>query len=236
MGRICRMLALLALSWPCHAMNVSALQDLLNIPYVNDGVQDVQGRWTTFTHPETILPTPGLNCSGFTIACARRLLGFSGTVDEATRDRLNDSGQDAKLGRDWDFAWDLIMNLSEGHKRRALLPEGEARIQGTNGLTLRGFPMEDREAWRQVLPRLQARCVYLCSISRSTKGHVQHYHAVLLLRDSLGSVWLYQTLPLGRSHRLNLTSDAGFDRMQEMFRGNKRILILEVDGDTISKP
>ena len=212
------------------------IQDLLSIPYVNDAVLDERGRWTTFTHPETTLPSPGLNCSGFTIACARRLLGFSGTVDEATRDRLGDSGKEAQQGQDWDFAWDLILNLSEGRSRRVLLPEGEARIQGANGLTLRGFEIRDVAAWEKVLPRMRPTCVYLCSISRTTKrGCVQHHHAVLLLRDDRG-VWLVQTLPKGHSSCLNISSEAGFARMQAMFAGKQRILILEVEGSATKGP
>jgi len=213
-----------------------ALRDLLGIPYVNDAVLDEKSRWTTFTHPDQALPAPALNCSGFVLAAARRLLGYSGTLDQATRDRLGDSDKEAKNGRDWDFAWDLVMNLSEGHQRRVILPTGEAAIEDASGLTLRGFAMDDAEAWKLILPRLRQGCVYLCSLSRIAKGgHVQHYHAVLLLRDAKGAVWLYQTLPLGRSHRLNLTSEQGFERMLEMFDTGKRILMLEVETDASPK-
>ena len=226
-----------SLPWVLPTQPEVLLQDLLGVPYVDDAVLDERSRWTTFTHPEATLTGPGLNCSGFTIACARRLLNYTGTVDDATRDRLGDSGRDAKRGRDWDFGWDLILNLSEGHRRRVILPEGEAPIQGADGLTLRGFAMNDPACWQRVLPQIRAGYVYLCSLSKALKGgHVQHYHAVLLLRDAQGSVWLYQTLPLGHSHRLNLTLPGGLQRMQEMFRGNKRILILEVDREASSKP
>jgi len=207
----------------------ASLQDLLSIPYIEDAVQDAQGRWVTFTHPDQVLPGPGLNCSGFTLACARRLLGYEGSLDEATRDRRGDSGPQARLGQDWDFAWDLVLNLSDGHRRRVLLPEGEARIEDSSGSTLRGFPMEDTAAWEKVLARIQPECVYLGSISRVTKRGPQHYHAVVILKDAQGSVWFYQTLPKGRSHRLNLRSPEGFARMQGMFGGKKRILVLEVE-------
>lgn len=234
-------LSLPALLLPCvlsaQTDPTLALRDLLNVPYVNDATQDGKGRWTTFTHPEETRPSPGFNCSGFTLAAARRLLGYSGNLDQATRDRLGDSGKDAKLGQDWDFAWDLIMNLSEGRKRRVILPEGEGVLDGGNGLTLRGFPMKDVHAWRQVLPRIRAGCVYLCSLSRIAKGGgVQHYHAVVLVRDPRGSVWLYQTLPFGHSHRLNLSSEGGFARMQQMFGQGKHILILEIEQAPGTRP
>jgi hypothetical protein len=214
-----------------------ALRDLLNIPYVNDAALDEKGRWTTFTHPEKTRSSPGLNCSGFTFAAARRLMGYTGNLDLATRDRLGDSGKDAKQGRDWDFAWDLVMNLSEGRTRHVILPEGQGTLDGSNGLTLRGFPMKDIPAWKRILPRIRAGCVYLCSLSRIAKnGGVQHYHAVLLLRDPRGSVWLYQTLPFGHSHRLNLSSEGGFARMQQMFGQGKHILILEVEPEGGHRP
>jgi hypothetical protein len=209
--------------------SAASLQDLLSIPYIEDAVQDAQGRWVTFTHPDQVLPGPGLNCSGFTLMCAQRLLGYGGTLEEATQDRLGDSGKDAKRGQDWDFAWDLLLNLSEGHRRRVLLPEGEARIEDCSGSTLRGFSMEDTAAWEKVLARIQPDCVYLGSISRVTKRGPQHYHAVVLLKEKAGPVWLYQTLPKGRSHRLNLSSPQGFARMQGMFGEKKRILVLEVE-------
>jgi hypothetical protein len=209
-----------------------SLRDLLGIPYVNDGVQDEKGHWITFTHPEKPLKSPGFNCSGFALAAARRLMGYSGTLDQATRDRLGDSGKDSKLGLDWDFAWDLVMNLSEGRKRRVMLPEGEGSLEGANGLSLRGFPMEGTQAWKRVLPRIRSGCVYLCSLSRIAKsGHVQHYHAAVLVRDPHGCVWFYQTLPFGHSHRLNLSSGGGLARMQHMFGSGKRILVLEVEAD-----
>jgi len=231
------LLPLVLLSYALQPQPEALLRDLLGVPYVNDAVLDERDRWTTFTHPESTLPSPGLNCSGFTIAGARRLLGYSGTVEDATRDRLGDSGKASKLGRDWDFAWDLVLNLSEGHPRRVVLPEGEASIQGASGLTLRGFPMNELVDWQRVLPQIRHGRAYLCSLSKTLKGgHIQHYHAVLLLRDGQGSVWLYQTLPFGHSHRLNLTLPGGLQRMQEMFRGNKRILIVEVDREASSKP
>ena len=39
------------------------LQKLLGVPYVEDAVLDERGRWTSFAHPETELPEPGLNLS-----------------------------------------------------------------------------------------------------------------------------------------------------------------------------
>lgn len=205
------------------------LAPLLGVPYVNDAVQDERGRWTTFTHPDRIQPGPGFNCSGFVLAASRRLLDYHGSLDQAARDRLGDSGPGAKLGQDWDFAWDLILNLSEGRSRRVILPESESRLEGQTGLSLRGFPLADAKAWKAVLPKFRERCLYLASLSRTEKGRIQHYHAVCFVKDGQGRVWLYQTLPFGHSHRLCISDPTGMARMQAMFGHGKQILILEVE-------
>jgi hypothetical protein len=215
----------MALAWDPAAR----LQGLLGVPYVNDAVRDERGRWTTFTHPDQTRTTPGFNCSGFVLTASRLLLEYRGSLDEATRDRLGDSGKNATLGPDWDFAWDLVLNLSEGSKRNVILPGGETSIQGQTGFTLRGFAMSDTQAWNRVLPRFRTNCVYLASLSRVQRGKVQHYHAVLFVKDERGSVWLYQTLPFGHSHRLCISHPAGLARMQTMFGHGKEILIIETE-------
>jgi hypothetical protein len=205
------------------------VRDLLRIPYLADGALDAQGHWTLFSRPDQLLQQPGLNCSGLTIALAQRLLGRDITLAEATRDRLGDSGREARLGPNWDFAWDLVLNLSEGLPRRVILPEGDGPVNG-DGRSLRGFSLDDASLWTGILPRLRTDRVYLASLSRDRPGgRVQHYHAAILLKDPGGRVWFYQTLPEGRSHRLDLCSPEGLQRMLGMFGKGKRILILEVE-------
>jgi hypothetical protein len=52
---------------------------------------------------------------------------------------------------------------------------------------------------------------------------------VLLLKDVAGRAWLYQTLPKGHSHRLDISSAGGLTRMQGMFGKGVRILLVEVE-------
>jgi hypothetical protein len=205
-----------------------AVRELLGIAYVDDAALDAQGRWTFFAHPETTAKTPGLNCSGLVVAAAQRLLGKKIGLAEATRDRLGDSGDGAPLGKDWDFGWDLVMNLSEGLPRRALLPEGALDLVGASGATARGFALDDERGWKKVLARLACGRVYLASVSRQGT-RVEHYHVAFLLKDPLGRSWFYQTLPKGRSHRLELSSTGGWLRMQAMFGKGLRVLVLEVE-------
>lgn len=204
------------------------LRELLSIAYVNDEVRDETGRWTFFAHPETTAPGPGLNCSGFVLTAAERLLGRTQTLAEATRDRFGDSGDDAPLGKDWDFGFDLVMNLSEGLPRVALLPGRDQQLDGLDGKALRGFPIDDTAAWKQIFPRIREGRVYLASLSRHFGKGLQHHHVALLLRDTANRVWFYQTLPKGRSHRLDLTSPEGYARLQKMFGPGIQLLLLEV--------
>ena len=216
----------------------SAMSALMGVPYVEDGVRDGRGHWITFTHPDIERPSPGFNCSGLVIEASRRLLGFKGSIEDATRDRHVDSGARAPRGRDWDFAWDLILNLSEGKPRQVMLPDCELAVsRQADGLSLRGFALDDQDHWQRILPRLHSDRVYLGSLSRERRirhGHaststVEHYHAILFLKDTGGRTWLYQTLPHGRSHRLEISSPQGFYRMVRMFGPRKHLLLLEVD-------
>lgn len=214
------------------------LRPLLSIAYVNDEVRDETGRWTYFAHPELTAPSPGLNCSGFVVTASRQLLGRSPTLAQATNDRLGDSGDDAPFGKDWDFGFDLIMNLSEGLPRTALLPTSDQALDGVDGVdakTQRGFAFDDAAAWKHVLPRVRLGRVYLASLSRHFGKGLQHHHVALLLRDSAGKVWFYQTLPKGRSHRIEVTSPAGFATLQKMFGRGISLLLVEVQVPATAK-
>ena len=207
---------------------VRTLGPLLGIPYAEDAVQDEAGAWTRFADPSARLPGPGLNCSGFLVTAARRLLGYRGSPAEAARDRLGDSGPGAAAGQDWDFGWDLVLNLSEGHPRRWVLPEGERPAPGAGARALAGFRVQDPLAWATLRPRLRAGRVYLATFLRGAKS-LRHHHVALLLVDRDGRLWLYQTLPMGRVHRLNLDDPAGFQRLCAMFGPGERLLLLETE-------
>ncbi|HEY3446246.1 MAG TPA: hypothetical protein VGK67_07765 [Myxococcales bacterium] len=204
------------------------LRELMGLPYVNDEVLDENGRWTFFAKPETVADSPGLNCSGFVYAATGRLLHRTLTVAQAKRDRLGDSGPGSKLGEDWDFGWDLLMNLSDGLERRILLPEGPKEAGLDVARTEKGFVADDTAAWKKLLPQIKEGRVYLASIIRQKHGRLEHGHVAFLVRDGAGRVWLYQTLPHGKSHRLNLTSEGGLGRLKGMFGMGVRMFLLEV--------
>lgn len=203
------------------------LADLLGVPYVVDAVEDEAGHWVTFAHPDRVQPARGFNCSGFVVTASRRLLGFSGSLAEASRDRLGDSGPQAPFGQDWDFGWDLVLNLSEGLDRHWLLPDGPHPVEG-DGRQARGFRVQEDAAWARLLPRLRGDRVYLAVFNRAPGGHLKHHHVGLLLKDSAGRAWFYQTLPKGRSHRVRLDGPEGMVALKRMFGPGERVLLLEV--------
>lgn len=204
------------------------LQELIGVPYREDGVEVGPGRWATFSAPGTTRTEPGLNCSGFAMAAARRLLGWRGTPAEAARDRAGNSGPCAPLGEDWDFGLDLILNLSEGCRRVVLLPARDMPPEG-GGEALRGFRIHDDAAWAAVLPRLQPGATAWASFSRRTAGRLAHHHVAVIVADAAGTVWLYQTLPAGRVHRLPVSRPEGLERLRDMFGPGEYLLILRVE-------
>ncbi len=205
------------------------VRDLLGLPYIDDAGLDERGRWTYFAHPDQTLESPGLNCSGFLVAAARRLLNYKGTLAQAGRDRLGDSGAGAKGGPDWDFGWDLILNLSEGHPRRWVFPIGGQPAPGGSARSLSGFRVQDREAWMCLSSQWRPDRVYLATLHRGSGARLRHHHVALLLKDEAGKLMFYQTLPGGRVHRLALDTPEGMDRLCAMFGPGERILILEVE-------
>lgn len=218
----------LAVALPLASQDLTPkVSDLLGVPYVEDAAEDAQGRCVTFAHPDRPLSSRGLNCSGFVVAAARRLLGFQGTLADAAKDRLGDSGPGAALGQDWDFGWDLVLNLSEGHARRWLTPKGP-QVLGGDARTARGFGVHDEAAWTALLPRLRPDRVYLAVHNRRREGQLRHHHVALILKEG-PQAWFYQTLPHGRVHRLDLASAEGMARLRTMYGPAERLSLLEVD-------
>ncbi len=207
----------------------------LGIPYRDDGTLDSQGHFTTFNRPDRLFETPGLNCSGLVVSVSRFLFDKNWTLEEVTRDRLGNSGADSPLGKDWDFGWNLIFNLTEGEPRRVIMPEpGNYPVEGSDGLSLRGFDLHDAAAWQKILPQMHAGRMYLGSISRPApeRGYrVLHYHVVLMLPDGKGGVWLYHATRRSQVHRMNISTPQGMSRFMSQFRGSrgsaKKILIVE---------
>jgi len=207
----------------------------LGIPYRDDGTLDNNGNFTTFSHPDTILPTPGLNCSGLVLSVSRFLFGKNLTLSEAVRDRQGNSGPGAKLGQDWDFGLDLVLNITEGAPRKVIMPDGkDYPLDDPDGTSLRGFDLDDWAAWQQVIERMQPGRIYLGSISKPTRrpGYkLMHYHVVLMVPEGKDKVWLYHATRRSSSHKMNLKTRQGLNRLMAQFRNQrseeKRILIIE---------
>jgi hypothetical protein len=204
------------------------LRPLLGTPYVEDAVTDAAGRTVTFRQPDRPLSAPGLNCSGFVVEAARRLLGFRGSPAEAARDRRGDSGPGAPGGQDWDFGYDLALNLSEDQARRWLTAAGP-RDAAVEAPQLEGWPVRDPEAWGRATASFDRRAVALAVFLRPGPGGRRFHHVGLVQKDGAGRAWFYQTLPKGRVHRLDLASAEGFARLCAMFGPQERVALLVVE-------
>ena len=213
------------------------LAAFLGTPYRFDGAVDEFGRYSTFADPALVYPAPGLNCSGLVLASSRFLLKKNITLAQAKQDRLGDSGPGSPHGEDWDFGWDLILNISEGFSRSLLLPGGKSQDPATaTGFAPRGYDIQQPSTWRELPARLQPGYIYLVSLNVEgrRKGYgLQHYHVGLIHVDSAGKAWFYQTTGKGAvANRRDLKSPEGQESFKKAFAnsGNKRkmMLVLEV--------
>lgn len=210
----------------------------LGVPYRVDGAIDENGGYTAFADRGRVFSTPGLNCSGMVLGASRFLLGRNITLDEAVRDRLGDSGPGASRGEDWDFGWDLIVNISEGRPRRWLLPGMQtAAVEGSSGSIYRGYTIQSDATWDELPGRFERDKLYLFSLTDygRLKGYgLQHYHVGLAHVAATGEAWFYQTTGKGgKVNRRDLKSPKGIDSFRRSFADNgktqKTVLVLEVD-------
>lgn len=202
------------------------LASLLGVPYVDDAVTDARGRTVTFRAPGVPLARPGLNCSGFVVAAARALWAWPGSPSDAARDRAGDSGRTAARGEDWDFGYDLALNLTEGRPRHWIVAEGEAP-DTTPALGLRGWPVRSGTDWARACAGIPTGGAGVAVFLRVREGRLHFHHVGLLARDG-GRTWFYQTLPHGRVHRLDPLTESGQARLARMFGPGERMVVLAV--------
>ena len=215
-----------------------ALKIFLTIPFREDGAQDREGRWVTFNQPDIYLGSPGFNCSGFTIAAARVLLGRNFSLSEASLDRRGDSGPGAALGQDWDFGLDLILNLAEAYPHRylpepddpaeaPLIPLRPGRSLGW-GVDIHGPQFE--ELLRQISPDNFCFFVFSRPDGRFPAG-VSYYHVGVIVPEG-SSRWLYHTTLGAKTNRIDLGSQEGLARLRRYFKpvanGERRVFMVEV--------
>lgn len=213
----------------------AVLRAFAGVPYRADGALNEKGQFTLFADQKRIFATPGLNCSGLALAVSRFLLGRNISLDEARRDRLGDSGPGAAKGEDWDFGWDLILNISEGLERRFILPGNtSADPADCSAESPLGWAVNDPALWRELPPRLKSGHLYLVSMTMQgrLKGYgLQHYHVGLIHVDRTGRAWFCQTTGRGKKSNLrDLTSIDGQKSFMLAFGSGspKKILVLEV--------
>lgn len=193
----------------------------LGIPYRADGLINDNGQYATFNEQDVALATPGLNCSGLVLAASRIVLERNIAVSEAVRDREGDSGPGAPDGRDWDFGFDLIMNISEGWPRSLLSPTGLAAASKATGKNAPSFDPHAARFAEEFLPHIRENGFYLVSFSRHKTPDSPpylHYHTGIIVRDK-DAVWLYSTTRnSGKVIRHNLAAEEGLARFRTSFK------------------
>ncbi|MCL1908402.1 MAG: hypothetical protein FWG12_03420 [Holophagaceae bacterium] len=212
------------------------MSSFLGIAFREDGVIDEQGHYTLFGQPDCFYREPGLNCSGFVLAASRLLFNKNIPLAVAVQDRLGDSGAGAVLGRDWDFGWDLLLNISEGHKRILLLPGGIlADPAAGSGLSPLGFDLHLPETWHELSDRIRPNHLYFISINRPTwqPGYtLLHYHVGILIRTSKTAWYLYHSIKKQGVVRENLGNEHSrarfLDSNANFGNARKHMFIIEV--------
>ena len=210
----------------------------LGIPYRPDGIINDDGEYALFNAPDTPLPTPGLNCSGLVLAASRIILDHNISVASAVRDREGDSGPNSPDGHDWDFGFDLIMNISEGWPRAVLAPGSLVSISKVTGKTAPSFDFHAPAFAAEFLPHIRKNGLYLVSFSKhktAASPASLHYHTGIVVRDG-GNVWLYSTTASsGKVIRHNLSTPEGLERFRHSFRNTpgsyKRLTAIAVMAD-----
>lgn len=181
---------------------IETLNSFLGVPYRDDGALNLKGENTLFANPSARFDSPGLNCSGFVLSAARAILNKPISIEDAKLDRLEDSGPGSRYGEDWDFGWDLILNISEGFERYYLNPNGtKPDPTRLNGFDARGYDFHATGALEKLLSRLEKNRLYLLSFNRDTKARgykLMHYHVGLIMLDNNGDALMYQTTTQSR--------------------------------------
>lgn len=209
---------------------IAHANDYLGMKYRKDGARNLSGTYTTFQNPALKFTTPGLNCSGLVLELARKIRNVPFTIAAAKFDRNSNSQKNSSLGEDWDFGLDLILNLSEGLKRKIILPDkGDSKIKG------RGFNLHLEENWHQVIKKFRKNHLYFATINkpyRKKNYKLIYYHVALILPEEDEHVWFYHSTQKSHVHRFDIGTEKGLERLLYQFSessfGAKYILIIEV--------
>ena len=215
---------------------LSKMECFRGLPYREDGALDEHGRWTNWADPDRKFSSAGLNCSGFVTAASRSIWGRTFSLNTAKNDRLNDSGPEAPMGRDWDFGLDLILNLTEGLSRQLIPNPYEYQNVGSdswNALDLIGINIDSAQ-FPDMLANLQHNKIYYYAISRPDKkfkGGISFYHVGLILTEGT-NIWMYHSTAKAGVYRVNLAGEHGITWFRRHYgassRGSKHIQLIEV--------
>jgi cell wall-associated NlpC family hydrolase len=219
---------------PSGASAEAILGAFLRLPYRKDGTVSEDARHTLWARPDKTFREPGFNCSGFTLAAARFLLGVNFTLEEARRDIRSDSGAGSELGEDWDFGLDEILNLARRETRLFPYQEEPVQAQRARGRKL-GLGVDVKsDAFERALDRIAPGRLYFFAISKPDgrfKGGLSYYHNGIALRGEGGEVLLYHSTGRAGVNRMNLSSASGLATFRKYYPpvrgGERRIVFVE---------
>lgn len=214
---------------------LEVLRNFSGIAYRPDGAIDHLGNYTLFAHQQKSLQTPGLNCSGFVVAACRYFFKRNYHLDDVIHDRLVDSGPEAERGADWDFGYDLILNVTEGLSRRVVLPyQLHVDIATSNGAALRGFELHDFNAWCDIMAQMTVPHIYLFSMSKliaDNGAKLVHYHVGCIVPDASGHLWLAHATQKSGVTLVDIANSEGLKSVVEANpdggSGQRKILLIE---------
>lgn len=213
------------------------LKALRNIPYRDDGAIDEYGSFTLFSEPDKKIQGAGLNCSGLLLEACRFLLHTNYSLASVQKDRNGDSGAQSPQGQDWDFGWDLLMNISDGFPRTFILPQGKTlKPEVATALDPLGFDLHSEQTWQELPGRIRSGYIYLVSFNMENrrKGYgLVHYHVALIHRNADGEIWMTDTTSqAGRSGQRLLSDPTSLKTFLQAFankgKNRKKMLVLEV--------
>lgn len=213
-------------------LHVKLLEPLLDIKYRKDGVSNADEQYTLFKNQSKIFKRAGLNCSGFVVAASRQLLGKSIIINDTIKDINQNSGINSKMGEDWDFGRDLILNIASKYNHKFINNE-EIDI---NSLTSDGVKTQDVKGWNRIFKKIKKENIYLVAFSKPVKNQTYkflYYHVGVIVKDNNKNVWLYHSTPKLGVHRTWLDYDKKMSPFNKEYKKNpnydKKVIILEID-------
>ncbi|GMO56653.1 MAG: hypothetical protein Ta2D_01740 [Rickettsiales bacterium] len=227
----------------------SILNSFIGIPYRNDGATGAFGQYTLFSNQKQVFKNAGFNCSGFVLEAFRSITNEELSLDEVKVDNFNDSGKKAKMGEDWDFGYDLILNITDKFKLKLLLPDATIELDELMSATeiykytktakpyqSIGFYIQDDKTLEFLKNNIKEQTLYLVDMNANNRVKnykLSHYHVGIIYRPTAEKIYYYDATRANNVNKRNLYDKKEWQLFKKNFsdsKGNKKkFLLFEVD-------